>query len=208
MLLSFKTCQHLDFSHHLFRSDYCQQCWETFDPKVFFNILLSSSSWLQNSKEVNCRPGHNMLSLKTLTEPPPSSSLFDLIFTSFSIFIPKHVVIAENWEKTLSPLLILSFQFWGERIPITANKSWRKNVIQWLYFKWKQSKLYSNQNRFQLSKRAVYLRQSPKGGPLATLAGRGQLEGEPKKARGQRQGSNSSHPSHLLLILRQYWLHL
>ena len=33
-------------------------------------------------------------------------------------------------------------------------------------------------------------------------------EGEPKKARGQRQGSNSSNPSHLLLILRQYWLHL
>ena len=28
-----------------------------------------------------------------------------------------------------------------------------------------------------LSKRAVYLRQSPKGGPLATLAGRGQLGG-------------------------------
>ena len=82
-------------------------------------------------------------------------------------------------------------------------------------------KLYSNQDKFQLfcgdvKTSGVSASVAP-GRALATLAGRpGQwggwtsyyLEGEPKKARGQRQGSNSSHPfspsTHIAPILAPF----
>ena len=82
-------------------------------------------------------------------------------------------------------------------------------------------KLYSNRDKFQLFcgdvKTSGLSASVAPGRALATLAGRpGQwggwtsyyLEGEPKKARGQRQGSNSSHPfspsAHIAPILAPF----
>ena len=89
--------------HNSFRSDYCQQCWKTFDPNVFFDFLLSFSSWLQNSKSRWIAASGKHVIVENFDGKPPSrqvSSLFDLkiflLLTKFSIFSPKHVVIAEN----------------------------------------------------------------------------------------------------------------
>ena len=60
----------------------------------------------------------------------------------------------------------------------------------------------------RLSKRAVYLRQSPKGGPLATLAGRGQLGGWTQKSSGSKAGFKLEPPlspsAHIAPILAPF----